>query len=260
MPDFKNPDDYSRARQVLLSADYTEEGLREVLGGISLLSVAAVDIPPGLRKTRGLSPRETLIRLFHFGAAVPKKAVRRALKPMSLDEWIAADLVAPPTPDGQVATRAKLLPMLGHVFAADMPQVEAPQAAHDFVMPPAATSMQVAQAMIARPSRRTLDLGTGCGVLACTAATHSDVTVATDVNRRAVDFARFNAQLNDSRQIKCVVGDLFEPVADRRFDLIVSNPPFVISPSRRLLFRDGGMRGDEFSRHLIRRAADRSLP
>jgi hypothetical protein len=80
--------------------------------------------------------------------------------------------------------------------------------------------------------------------------------IATDKNRRAVDFARFNVRLNGLDRIECVAGDLFEPVAGQRFDLMVSNPPFVITPKSQLLFRDSGMRGDQFCREMIRAAVE----
>ncbi|MGO4424666.1 hypothetical protein AB4Z54_39720, partial [Streptomyces sp. MCAF7] len=55
-------------------------------------------------------------------------------------------------------------------------------------------------------------------------------------------------------------GSLFEPVADETYDLIVSNPPFVISPPSsgrdRLVYRDGGMSGDDLCRTLVQQSAD----
>jgi release factor glutamine methyltransferase len=82
-----------------------------------------------------------------------------------------------------------------------------------------------------RPGAVGLDLCTGSGVLAIAAARHgcADV-IAIDVSRRAVLAARCNARLNGVR-IRSVRGDLFEPVAGRRFDLIVSNPPYVPTPT-----------------------------
>lgn len=52
-------------------------------------------------------------------------------------------------------------------------------------------------------------------------------------------------------------GSLFEPVGTETYDLIVSNPPFVISPGARLTYRDGGMGGDELCRTLVQQAGDR---
>ena len=49
-------------------------------------------------------------------------------------------------------------------------------------------------------------------------------------------------------------GSLFEPVGDETYDLIVSNPPFVISPGARLTYRDGGMGGDDLCRTLVQQA------
>jgi hypothetical protein len=62
---------------------------------------------------------------------------------------------------------------------------------------------------------------------------------AADINPRAVAFAAFNAELNGLHNVTCVRGDLFAPVAGVRFDLILANPPFVISPDSTFLYRDG---------------------
>jgi release factor glutamine methyltransferase len=84
------------------------------------------------------------------------------------------------------------------------------------------------------PASRVLDLCTGSGMLAVLAATRngSEVT-AIDVSRRAVVAAWLNAKLNGVT-VRVVRGDLFEPVAGQRFDLIVSNPPYLPSPDERL--------------------------
>jgi release factor glutamine methyltransferase len=84
------------------------------------------------------------------------------------------------------------------------------------------------------PGAAGLDLCTGSGVLAVAAARHGcrEVT-AVDVSGKAVLAARWNARLNGVR-IRSVRGDLFEPVRGRSFDLIVSNPPYVPSPTGEL--------------------------
>jgi hypothetical protein len=55
-------------------------------------------------------------------------------------------------------------------------------------------------------------------------------------------------------------GSLFDPVDGERFDLIVSNPPFVISPGHRFTYRDAGLPGDELSRQVVRGAAAHLAP
>jgi methylase of polypeptide subunit release factors len=80
------------------------------------------------------------------------------------------------------------------------------------------------------PGSRVLDLGTGCGILAAAAAAAGAAeVVATDIDERAVACARRN--LADLEVVEVRHGDLFAPVAGRRFDLVVVNPPYVIGPS-----------------------------
>jgi methylase of polypeptide subunit release factors len=74
-----------------------------------------------------------------------------------------------------------------------------------------------------------LDLGTGSGICAVFAARHARSVVAVDLNREAVRCAEINARLNRlEERIECRHGDLFAPVAGRRFDTIFFNPPFIV--------------------------------
>lgn len=249
---FRNEADYSQSRNVLAQADYTEKGIGGKLGKPFALSVATTDLPPLLRRTRDLSPLDAFIRLFLLGVPVAAKAASQALSPMSLDTWVDAQLLTLEEAGNQVAARVKLLPVGDLMLGSDRPRKHVDAGPSDFVMPAGVTTLELAHATIRNPSKRTLDLGTGCGVLGLLAASHSAEVIATDVNPRAVAFARFNARLNGIDNMECRTGSLFDPLAGERFDLIVSNPPFVISPTRRFLFRDAGMRGDEFCRQLVR--------
>jgi len=74
-----------------------------------------------------------------------------------------------------------------------------------------------------------LDLGCGCGIQALYLATHAGRVVATDLSSRACALTQFNAALNEA-VIDVREGSLFEPVEGETFDLIVTNPPFVITP------------------------------
>jgi len=250
---FDDASDHLRARDVLARANYSEEGLRGALGSADLLGMRELDIPPALRRTRAGTTLHTLIRLFFLGVPVEVDAARRAVHPMPLESWVGANLLG--FRDGQVAPLVKLLPYRGLLLAADMPAKIWIGAPDDFVLGLGKSSELLAHTVVPRRARRTLDLGTGSGVLALLASPHSDQVYATDKSPRAAAFAHFNARLNGINNVQCLTGELFEPVAGLRFDLIVSNPPYVIAPVARYLFRDSGVRGDEFCRQLMRVAA-----
>jgi release factor glutamine methyltransferase len=75
-----------------------------------------------------------------------------------------------------------------------------------------------------------LDLCSGSGAVAVAAALRGARSVtAVDVHRRSAWTARLNARINGVR-VQALHGDLFEPVAGRRFDLITANPPYVPAP------------------------------
>lgn len=79
---------------------------------------------------------------------------------------------------------------------------------------------------VVRPGHRVLDLCTGTGALAVTAALAGGRVTAVDLSRRAVHTARTNARLHRT-QIHAVHGDLTAPFAGATFDVVVSNPPYV---------------------------------
>ncbi len=104
-----------------------------------------------------------------------------------------------------------------------------------------------------------LDVGCGCGIQALYLATHAGRVVATDLSARACAITQFNAALNETT-IDVREGSLFEPVEGEAFDLIVTNPPFVITPDSvrgaagLLEYRDGGMDRDNLIRAVLRGA------
>lgn len=133
-----------------------------------------------------------------------------------------------------------------------------PHPSHVLGVSPASSTL--AQLTIRRPVGRALDLGTGCGVQSLHLAAHAKTIVATDLNPRALELARLTTRLSGV-DADLRLGSLYEPVADESFDLIVSNPPFVISPpGERLVYREGDLPGDELVRRVIVDGAARLAP
>lgn len=140
---------------------------------------------------------------------------------------------------------------------------------HDHVLGIGQASLSLAQLTVRRPVERALDLGTGCGIQAFHLLGHAGHVTATDISGRALGITRFNLLLNagalgidpafPERRIDLRLGSMLEPVAGERFNLVVSNPPFVITPrpleetaEERFTYRDGGLAGDGIVEGLFR--------
>lgn len=248
-------------REALLAADFTYDAVVELLGPQAHRALARNETTPGLRRTADGSPIATLTRLFLLQTTVPRPDADRAL-PGLVDRLCNAGLLEQSL--SEVAARLDCRPYAGGqedlwVVADLTPGLDgAPnQVGADHVLGISPASTSLAQLTIRRPAGRALDLGTGCGVQALHLAGHCGTVVATDVNRRALWMTRLNAALNQV-EIDVREGSFFDPVAGQRFDLIATNPPFVISPAtgERLVYRDSGLPGDRVVEHLVRTGPD----
>lgn len=140
---------------------------------------------------------------------------------------------------------------------------------HDHVLGIGQASTTLVQVTARRHAARALDLGTGCGIQTFHLLHHAEHVTATDVSDRALAFTRFNLLLNagqlhlDPSDLEARVslrrGSLLEPVAGEEFELVVSNPPFVITPrtpgeaaADQFTYRDGGLPGDDIVAALVR--------
>jgi len=237
-------------REALARARYNVAGLRIALGGEAESSPG--DAPVQARRL-GDDDLAVLARLFLLGIDVAADRAGAALAPASLDQLEAAGFLAT-AGAGRLRSPIRISPFEGLLLAHDPEVLDDP--AEDIVTGLNSAARTLASLTPRRPTRRALDLGTGCGVQALLAARHSERVVATDVNPRALAYTRLGAALNGFDQLETREGSFFDPLEGERFDLIASNPPYVISPDDRLVYRDGGLERDEVSRIAIAGAAE----
>ena len=229
----------------LRSAGWSTAALDAQLGATARTHLDRDELAPVLRRTADGSPLSTLARLLVAGVPVDPAAATAAGLP---DSWLR------PAGSGQVTAAIRLQPL--NVEGVELAVPHDPGRAASGVDPGqvlgvGAASLTLAAATPRATVGRVLDLGTGCGIQALLAEDHGRSVVATDRNPRASAFARLAGALNDA-DLDVRTGDLLEPVAGEHFDLIVSNPPFVISPGPRYTYRDAGLDADEVCARLVR--------
>ena len=207
------------------------------------------DLPLYLRRLSGPAPLHTLIKLFVLDQWVDESSARRALAPLDLRDVRELGLIEESSAHG-IRARVRLSAYRDLVLAHDRYDDARRALQPDHVLDVNPTSVTLANLTVRRQVRSALDVGTGCGVLALLATRHADHVVGTDTNERALNLAAFNARLNGVDNIEWRLGSLFEPVAGCRFDLIVCNPPYVISPDAQYVFRDAGRTGDAICREI----------
>ena len=245
------PDLVHRVREVFDRAGFDEKYIydRFGVGEQGQLTMGPLDRPRLLWRTRNNDQLSTLLRVFLVEVPVELTDFRQAIAPMDPADWANLGLV---TLDGTTVRGAVTLRASGKLVIAHDCSMPEGGKRPDYVLGVTGATLTLSGVTVRPPSRRTLDLGTGSGFQALTAATHSEQVVGTDRNPRAIAIARFNTLLNGITNVEFVTGDLFEPVSDLQFDLIVSNPPFVISPENQLQYRDSGYRGDEICERIVR--------
>ncbi|MFV0430242.1 MAG: methyltransferase [Arachnia sp.] len=245
-------------RRRLIEADYTAEAILEritTLGQSGLernTTLAAADALGGSTDALAM-----LIRLFvlqYEVADAPADPLLRALTDAGFVSRTprgiraSVDLRPYASPDDQAT---------GYLVSDLTPGLDAEpvRTRPDYVLGASPASLTLAQLTPREPVASALDLGTGCGVQSLHLARHSGRVVATDINPRALELAEFGASLSRA-DIEFRAGSLFDPVADERFDLIVSNPPYVMSPpsdpSQRLVYREAEFFADGLVEAIVR--------
>ena len=240
---------------------WTNDAVAELIGDRAVLALDREQLVPARLAARaaGDDPIALLTRLFALGDTLSVAQVARALPTLGVQGAAASGLIATAgaSDDDPVRALLDLRPYETEThrwwIASDRGEaVTDARLEGDHVLGVGGASLTLASITMRSPVGRVLDLGTGSGVQALHASTHAQSVVGTDVSRRALEFAAFNAALAgvtlDLRE-----GSLLDPVAGETFDLVVSNPPFVITPAGAPSFeyRDGGMAGDGIVGSLV---------
>ncbi|POH75201.1 DUF7059 domain-containing protein [Arthrobacter glacialis] len=271
----------------LLAVDYTVDGVAALLGEDAHQALGRDQtVPAALLLRTSAEPLAVVVRLWLLAQSVSPEALTQALPSIDVDSLAALGLVESAHDQAMVRAAVDLRPY-GWPAATEGGQdtnlwVASDLGAHqrpgvlrkDHVLGIGQASLTLAQGTIRREVERALDLGTGCGIQLFHLLHHAKTVVATDISERALAFTRFNLVLNapalgltsadfdpDNKQarVSLRLGSLLDPVAGERFDLVVSNPPFVITPrhggensSDQFTYRDGGMAGDAIVETLVR--------
>lgn len=248
-----------------LAAAFTLGLVDDVLGGMAAAALHREQSLPADRVTRDRTdPTATLVRLFTLGLPVAVPAVERVLPHTGVAGLVELGLARAAGP-AEVVAEVDVRPYgddAGHQwwlvsdFGESVRRAPLPT---DHVLGAGGASLTLASWSPRRPVGTALDIGTGCGIQTLHLATHAQTLVATDISERGLQMAALTAALAGI-EVTLLRGDLLAPVAGQRFDLIVSNPPFVITPRRRDVpryeYRDGGLAGDAVVERLIRSLGD----
>lgn len=256
------------------AADLRSEPLRRLWGEEADDALGRGMRTPILRAIDGdSSALATLGRFFVLGIPQPEEAVAAALPRAGVDGLVALGLGIADAAASLIRPTALLRPQsfvdvdgVGEWWiASDLDEVALGSALPaDHVLGVGGASRTLAELVIPQPVNRALDLGTGCGIQALLVSRHAGAVVATDISERALAFGELNALLNGVTNIEFRHGSMFEPVAGEAFDLVVSNPPFVITPRGGDVpayeYRDGGLIGDALVEQFLRTVPDHLTP
>jgi SAM-dependent methyltransferase len=199
------------------------------------------------------SPLGLLIRLFYFGEAVSSNSVFASFPSEITNSMLTTGTLQ--EEGDRVAPGCMLVHFGKLLIACDSVRRVQAGPLDDLVLGVNRPTQILGNCMLRPPTAGdVLDLGTGCGTLAFEAASKARRVIGTDINERALDFAMFNSALNGIGNFEVRGGDRFEPVRDQRFDLVVCNPPFFLTPTSKLLFTNNPFALDSFVESLAREA------
>ena len=240
-------------RDFFNQAGFTQEHFRESAALRDLQPASRLSkLPILIERTDKASALNVLLRWFFLGRPLASESLAGLVPPRLISLMLDCGLLV--REGERLAPTVMLSPFEGYLFAADVPgRLESPEGS-DLVLWPNLATRILRMFTVRKPAGETLDLGSGCGVLAILAAGHSRRAAGTDLNPRAAEFGAFNAWLNQVENVEWLTGDTFDPARGRQFDRILANPPFFVTPSSGQLYCENSMELDGYCRRLVREA------
>ena len=259
-PPVVTPEQAASLRADLSKSGWGVEAVATLLGEAADAALRREIRLPALRSVRAAlaagtdsSPVAVLTALFMLGEPVLATALDAALPRTGAAGAAVIGLVGEPDEAGYVRARVDLRPHeavddAGEIrwwVASDLGELVTGRAlAPDHVLGIGGAGLTLAGLTPRTRVRNALDLGCGCGIQTLYLLRHAEHVVATDISERALAFTAFNAALagvcvmggpdagsgGGGGRLELLQGSFLEPVAGRRFDLIASNPPFVLTP------------------------------
>jgi hypothetical protein len=231
--------DLAALREALDKVGYTVEALGELLHNDGSLSSRRTDRVVYQRRLAAQpGPLADVVALLATGQPVPADRIVAALGRPAFQALLESGAVVEDA--AVVRAKLRLVPSADLWIASDASYDSTEHGDPLYVTGINNPAVLLASLTVRRPVTTALDIGTGNGIQALLAAADTERVVATDVNPRALAYGRFNAALNGIDNVDFREGSLFEPVEGERFDLVVSNPPYVISPASDYVYRDSG--------------------
>lgn len=242
----------ARVRDGLAELGYSGEAVGALVAAARDVNLPEEEQAELLRRLAPETPLACMARAFGLHMATEEAALRRYLGDSFFALCEEAGLWTA-VPGGLTGT-AVLMSHKGCFVLSDHEITEGDETSTHWVMGLGISTGQVAQSVIRRKYDRVLDLCCGSGVQSFLLQGLAREIVAVDRNARALNFGRFGAAMNGYAHIDFRESDCYSAVQGETFDGIVCNPPFAVSPGGEKMYRDGGMSGDGFARHVIREA------
>lgn len=236
--------------------DYTVEGLERELGPEAVSALDRSDAATVRRNARDARGVGTLVRLFVLGDPLPRSEVAATLPGVDVRDGVAAGLWTAIDDGASLRAEIDLRPVdTGHgtrwVFADVDGSMVHTTTRPDHVLGVGQATLSLLRVTPSSTTGSVLDLGTGCGIQMVHASGSARTVTGTDITPRCLELAAATLAINGQRA-ELLHGPWFEPVAGRRFDRIVANPPFVVGPPETgHSYRESGLKLDGASRTVV---------